>query len=124
MSYTKYMNTKRNKTIYTFVTVLFSLIIMMSASMYLFNHDMVVEVFTQLGYPTYLIYTMAIAKILGLIAIWSNKSKLLTQWAYAGFFFNILLGYMAHIAANDGNSISVFIAGVLLLISHHYYSKK
>ncbi len=37
--------------------------------------------------------------ILGLIAIWSNKSATLKEWAYAGFFFNFVLAFLAEVHA-------------------------
>ena len=56
---------------------------------------MVVESFTQLGYPAYLIYPFATAKLLGLVAIWTKKSETLKEWAYAGFTFDFLLAISA-----------------------------
>ncbi len=49
--------------------------------------------FSEIGFPTYLIIPLMSAKTLGLIAIWSNKSQLLKEWAYSGFFFLFLLEY-------------------------------
>lgn len=63
---------------------------------------MAAESFTGLGFPTYLIYWMAAAKILGLVAIWTNFSPTLKELAYAGFTFNCLLAISAHINVNDG----------------------
>jgi hypothetical protein len=41
----------------------------------LFNKEMFTDRFASLGYPTYIIYPLAFAKILGLVAIWSKKLK-------------------------------------------------
>ena len=75
---------------------------LISAGMYFFNNGVVAEIFTQLGYLTYIIYPLAIAKILGLVAIWTKKSNTLKEWAYAGFFFDFILALSAHLYVKDG----------------------
>jgi len=115
---------KRDNIIYLVATGLFTLNMLFSAGMYFFKHDMVVDMFTSLSYPSYIIYPLAIAKILGLIAIWTNKSKTLKEWAYAGFVFEILLAISAHINAADGQFLPACIALALVLISYFFYKKK
>ena len=101
-----------DRTIYWFSTILMCLIFAFSAGMYLTKYDMVKGFFEELSYPTYLIYPLAIAKILGIIAILSNKSQLLKEWAYAGFFFDSTLAILGHYYAGHGFGLSVvaFIA--------------
>ena len=84
---------------------------------------MVSVTFTRLGFPTYIIYPLAIAKILGLIAIWSRKSKMLKEWAYAGFFFDFVLALSAHLVVKDGEWIPAFVALILLSISYLWSNK-
>ena len=103
-------------------TVLLSLMMMMSAGMYFFNHAEVQKVFTALGFPAYIIYPLAIAKILGLVAIWTRKSPLLLNLAYAGFFYNFVLAFSAHVAAADGEFAGALMAMVLLAVS--YFTQK
>jgi len=117
------MNLNKEKIIYYTSTGLLTVMMLMSAGMYIFNHDMMAETFTKLGYPSYIIYPLAIAKILGLIAIWSNISKTLKEWAYAGFFFDFILALSAHINAGDGEYMPAIIALVLLLTSYFYSTK-
>lgn len=117
------MNTKKNKLVYYIATGFFSASMSISIIMYFFAHDMAVEAFTNLGFPTFIIYPLAIAKLLGLIAIWTNKSKTLKEWAYAGFTFNLLLGVAAHINVNDGEFIPAAIALVLVTISRIMHNK-
>ncbi len=112
------MSTKRNKIIYLIATGLLTALMLLSAGMYFFNHEMVAETFTNLGYPTYIIYPLAVAKILGLIAIWSRKNNILKEWAYAGFFFNMVLALGAHFAINDGEFGGALVGIVLLLVSY------
>lgn len=114
---------KRIKIIYWTSTGLLTVMMLMSAGMYIFNNVEVSKLFTDFGYPTYIIYPLAFVKILGLIAIWSNKSKTLKEWAYAGFFFDFILAASAHISINDGGFAPALVATVLLLVSF-LYSKK
>lgn len=44
----------------------------------------------QFGYPTYLFKFLAIAKILGVVAILVPGNPRLKEWAYAGFTFDLL----------------------------------
>ena len=109
---------KRDKIIYYVVTVLLSLIMLMSAGMYIFNNAAIQKAFETLGHPTYIIYPLAALKILGLVAIWSRQSARLKEWAYAGFFFNFVLAAAAHLQIGDGESMGAFVALTLLIVSY------
>ncbi|MGB1206262.1 MAG: DoxX family protein [Chitinophagales bacterium] len=84
---------------------------------------MISETIAKLGFPTYIIYPLAIAKILGLVAIWTKKSEALKEWAYTGFFFNFVLALTAHININDGEFAPASVAIVLLLVSYFFEKK-
>lgn len=114
---------KNIKRAYWASTGLLSAMMLISAGMYFFNNEAVSQTFTNLGFPTYIIYPLAIAKILGLVAIWTNKSKALKEWAYAGFFFDFLLATSAHIAINDGEFAGALVAMVLLFTSYFTWKK-
>ncbi|MEM1219204.1 MAG: DoxX family protein [Bacteroidota bacterium] len=104
--------------IYYVSTGLLTLLMLFSAGMYLFNTEMIKEAFTALGYPTYIIYPLAIAKLLGLVAIWTRLSPTLFEWAYAGFFFDTLLAAAAHLMVQDGGQGAAFVGVVLVLVSY------
>lgn len=74
--------------------------------------------FAEIGFPTYLIIPLMTAKILGLIAIWTNKSRLLREWAYSGFLFLFLLAMVAEINASVPDYFSPPLALALLLTSY------
>ncbi|WP_299672659.1 DoxX family protein [uncultured Polaribacter sp.] len=114
---------KTTKIIYYVATGLLTLLMLFSVSMYLFNNAELQTAFTALGYPTYIIYPLAFAKILGLIAIWFVANKSLKEWAYAGFFFNFVLAFFAHYMIGDGEQIGALIAIVLLLTSYFSWKK-
>ena len=114
---------KKIKIIYWTATGLLSAMMLMSAGMYIFNNAYVTEIFMNLGYPVYIIYPLAAAKILGIVAIITKKSKTLKEWAYAGFFFDFVLAFFAHIAISDGEFMGSLAAMVLLLTSY-FFDKK
>ena len=113
---------KTFKIVFYVATGLFSLLMLFSVGNYIFNHDMIIAAFQSLGYPTYLIYPLATAKLLGLAAIWFSPNPTLREWAYAGFFFNVTMAFFAHIQVADGQQFGAMIAFILGLLS--YLSRK
>lgn len=109
---------KTKKIIYWISTGLISAFLVMSAGMYIFGHDDVSLSFEHLGFPTYIIYPLAVAKILGVFAIVSGLSKTLKEWAYSGIFFNVLLAFFAHVMAKDGEFAPALVAMTLLFTSY------
>ena len=109
---------KTPKIIYYISTGLLTLLMLFSAGMYLFNNAEVAGMFTNFGYPTYIIYPYAIAKLLGLAAIWLIGNKTLKEWAYAGFFFAFILAFFAHVMIGDGEQMGAVLAMVFLITSY------
>lgn len=112
------MSTKTFKIIYYAVTGLLSVMMVMSAFMYFTNTEEVGNSFVSLGYPATLVVPLGIAKLLGLVAIWTRRSSLLKELAYLGFAINFTLALFAHISAQDGDFIAPIIALVLLAASY------
>jgi hypothetical protein len=105
---------KSLRIIYWIVTGLLSLLMLFAAFNYIFRHALIVDVFNKLGFPVYIIYPLAAAKILGVVAIITKRSKRLKEWAYAGFFFHFVLALSAHVNADDG--INALPAAVCLFL--------
>ncbi len=103
-------------------TGLLSLILMMSSGMYVFNNEMVQETFIALGYPTYLIYPLVVAKLSAVAILLSQKVSTIKEWVYAALFFEFVLAFFAHVMVGDGDQIVAFIAIALLIVS--YVSEK
>lgn len=114
---------KRDRIIYYIATGLLTANMLFSAGMYVLNHDYILAAFTKLGYPTYIIYPLAAAKILGLIAIWTKKSPLLKDLAYAGFFYNFFLAFFAHVMVGDSEWPGSLMAMTFLIVSFVYDRK-
>ncbi|MFD1551666.1 DoxX family protein [Putridiphycobacter roseus] len=104
-------------------TGLLSALLLMSAGMYIFKNADITELFSALGYPTYIIYPLAVAKILAVIAIWAPKMPTLKEWAYSALFFEFLLAISAHLNVNDGEFGGAVMALILLILSYFTYKK-
>ncbi|WP_435262928.1 DoxX family protein [Tenacibaculum sp. nBUS_03] len=115
------MNT--NKIIFYISTGLLTLLMLFSAGMYFFNHAEVAKMFIGFGYPTYIIYPYAVAKILGVVAIWFFKGHFFREWAYAGFFFAFILAFFAHIMISDGGQLAAVVALIVLTVSYIFDKK-
>jgi DoxX-like family len=101
------------KYIYWTATGILCLGYLAAAGLYLTQHAMVADIYSQLGYPAYLIYMLIAAKILGPLAILTRRSIALSDLAYAGMFFHLILAFSAHM--NSGvpgwqPSVVLFIA--------------
>ncbi|MFK7952453.1 MAG: DoxX family protein [Ekhidna sp.] len=112
-----------NKIIYWVSTGLLSLLMLFSASMYFIQTEDIKTIFSGLGYPPRIVIPLATLKILGLIAIISNKNKTLKEWAYFGFLIDFCLALEAHLSIKDGEHIGAVIALILLMISYTYNKK-
>ena len=64
--------------------------------------------FESFNYPTYIVIPLAIAKVLGVLMVLWRYSKWLTEWAYAGFFFDLVLATAAHHFADHGIGLSLY----------------
>lgn len=114
---------KRNQIIYYVTTALLSVLMLYSVSMYFFKHEDVSQMFTNFGYPTYIIYPYAVMKLLGLFAIWNPNFKIIKEWAYSGFFFAFVLAFFAHYMIGDGEHMGAIVA-LILLITSYIFNKK
>ncbi|CDF78928.1 conserved hypothetical membrane protein, DoxX-like family [Formosa agariphila KMM 3901] len=114
---------KRDKIIFYVATGLLSVIVLFSVSMYFFKHDDVALMFTNFGYPSYIIYPYAVAKLLGLFAIWNPNFKTIKEWSYSGFFFAFILAFFAHVMIGDGGQFTALLALILLIVSYIFNKK-
>ena len=114
---------KTNKIAFYVSTGLLSVLVLFSVGMYFFNHEEIVKAFISLGFPTYIIYPLAIAKLLGLFALWMLQKKVIVEWAYAGFLFNFILAFFAHYMINDGEQMGALMALLLLIVSYVFSNK-
>lgn len=106
------------KILYWTTTGILTLIMLFSVFNYFTKYEAISGFFEHFSYPTYLVYPLAIAKLLGLLTIWTNFSKWLKEWAYAGFFFNTTLAFFAHYITDGTGILFSSVAFICVLISY------
>jgi len=109
---------KTNKIIYWASTGLLSAMLLMSAGLYIFDNAVVSEMFTAFGYPTYIIYPLAVAKISAVTVLLTQKQSKIKEWAYSALFFEFILAFFAHFMIGDGEQMGAVIAMTLLIVSY------
>jgi len=107
-----------NKIIYYVSTAILTGVMLFSAQMYFFKYEAVAGFFTTMGFPTWIVYPLAIFKLLGLVAIWTRISPVLKDLAYAGFFYNTLLAFFAHYMHNGGGFTFAIVAFFAVVVSY------
>lgn len=111
------------KRVYWVCTGLLCLMMTGSAGAYLvttfLGDGQVAAVFAKLGYPTYLVVPLAIAKLAGVTAIITRRFPLVAEWAYAGFCFDLILAVGAHLSVRDGEFGPALVGLILLTVSRY-----
>jgi len=114
------MRTKQ--VVYWLTTAILCGIMLYSAAMYFTKTDVIKGFFETFNFPTYIVIPLAVLKLLGIIMIVWRKSKWLTEWAYAGFFFNLVLATTAHYQNGDG-LLGFSLYGLIVLFPSYVLGK-
>ncbi|QXI26348.1 DoxX family protein [Pseudomonas vanderleydeniana] len=102
---------------YWLSTVLLSLLYLMSATLYVIKKDWVHQTLAELNYPApYLVPFMVVVKVLGPLAILSRINVPLSDLAYAGMFFHLLLSGSAHLGLRRPKGALPACIGLVLLV--------
>lgn len=104
--------------IYTYwiSTVLLSLLYLSSATLYTFKRDFVAKAQADLGYRVpHLVPLLIVVKVLGPLAILSRASVPLSDLAYAGVFYHLILSGLAHLGVRSVKGALPALIGLLLL---------
>ncbi|MBI1334700.1 MAG: DoxX family protein [Armatimonadetes bacterium] len=115
------MNNQSNRTTrvgYWILTVLFSLMMALSATMYL-TSDAMVQAFRHLGFPTYFRVELALAKYAGVAALLAPVPDRVREWAYAGFGITLASAVIAH-SSVDGPQAAAMPAVFLIILCASY----
>jgi len=104
--------------VYWISTALLSVLYLASAAIYVTKRDWVRQVLAELGFQaSYLIPFMIIIKVLGPAAILSRVSVPLSDLAYAGIFFHLLLSGLAHVGVRKPAGALPAAVGLALLVT-------
>ncbi|MBQ4795086.1 DoxX family protein [Pectobacterium versatile] len=100
--------------IYWISTALLALLYVTSATLYVVKAGWVRQTLTDFGYPVYLHPLLIVVKILAVVAILSRYSIFLSDLAYAGIFYHLLLSALAHLGVKKPASVLPALAGLML----------
>ncbi|MCO4747423.1 MAG: DoxX family protein, partial [Proteobacteria bacterium] len=93
---------------------LFAFAIMPGAIMDIAQPEMVVEAMQIIDMPLYVITLIGVWKILGVLALANRRFRLINEWAYAGFFFDLTGASFAHAAGGD--TVTSIVVPLVFLI--------
>ena len=63
--------------------------------------DVVVDAMTRIDMPLYVVALIGVWKLLGIVALASPRFGRVSEWAYAGFFFDLTGAAVSHAAGGD-----------------------
>lgn len=108
------------KITYWVVTILAAALMTLSAIPDILLSAEAVEIFRHLGYPTYLLPFLGVAKLLGVIAVLQPWFGRLKEWAYAGLTFDLIGAFYSHLSVGDSAAFWIFPVVGLILVSASY----
>ena len=109
---------------YWVVTGLMAALMFMASVPDVLINPQAVAVFKHLGYPTYLLPFLGIAKLLGVLAVLLPGPRALKEWAYAGLFFDLVGALYSHLSAGDPVSVWAFAVIGLFLVGGSYVTAR
>ncbi|MNG79493.1 MULTISPECIES: DoxX family protein [Serratia] len=101
--------------IYWMSTTLLALLYVTSAALYVVKAGWVRQTLIDFGYPAYLHPVLIVVKLLAVIAILSRFSVFLSDLAYAGVFYHLILSALAHLGVKKPAGAIPALAGLMLL---------
>ncbi len=117
---------KKTNILYWSSTGLFCAFMLTSAIPNLLASEEWIAIMESLGYPAYLLPFLGVAKLLGVVALVVPGFARLKEWAYAGFFFDLLGATYSAIAVEGLQLPHAFmvIPFTLLALSYVYWHKR
>ena len=112
------MSDKTAKIVYWIATGLVALVYLGGGIFYISAHQMVAGMYENLlHYPSYIIWPLAILKLVAAVVILWRPSTFLSDFAYAAMFWHLLLAASAHISVGDPGWPPSVVTWVLLIVS-------
>src|ERR1700712_1963302 len=117
---------KTIKIIYWVCTILICALMLFSAISSFKTSPEGTAMAAHMGYPLYIFKFLAVAKILGVIAILVPGYPRLKEWAYAGLFFDLAGATFSAIARNgvDAKLSFMLLPFAFLFLSYTLYHRK
>ncbi|MBN6151574.1 DoxX family protein [Xanthomonas sp. AmX2] len=99
-------------------TALLCLLYLASATLYIARRGWVRQALADLGYPGYLVPILTAAKLLAVAAVASRFSVAVSDLAYAGVFYHLLLSAFAHLGVRKpGGAVPAALGLALAIVS-------
>ena len=100
-------------------TGLFTLMMVIAGVLYLIGPPPIVAAIRNLGYPDYLRQLLGFAKLLGAAALIAPGLRMLREWAYAGFTFDLVGAIASHTLSGEpiAQAAPALFALALLVVS-------
>jgi hypothetical protein len=119
------MTPKTTKTIYWIGTALTSLWFGTSGFCELTTNKLVWDITLKLGYPPHFIYTLGIAKVLGIIVLLiPGKLLRLKEWVFAGIFFDIIFAFASKLnVLGLASTMDAVIAFIMVTVTYIMFRK-
>ncbi|HKW03261.1 MAG TPA: DoxX family protein [Vicinamibacterales bacterium] len=115
---------KQKTLIYWAVTAPMAALMLLSAAPDLLQVPLAVSIFGHLGYPTYLLPFLGVAKTLGVVTVLFSPFPRLKEWAYAGLLFDVTGALYSHLSVGDPGSAWAPAAVAIGLISGSYLTHR
>jgi hypothetical protein len=120
----QHSKTKRLRAVYAATTVLFLALQAWSSWQYFSEAPRMTDTITELGYPVYFMKILAVAKVLGVLAIATGFSPALKEWAYAGFTFDVCGAFASHLSKGDSPVVALVPLAFFVVQLASYYCWK
>ena len=116
---------KKTKIIYWIFTILLIAMMLMSAVTSFMPNPQSEAMMQSIGYPYNVLYLLAVAKILGVIALLVPGFSRLKEWAYAGFTFDLIGAVYAFLMVGTPLADTAFmLVGLVLVFGSYIYHHK
>ena len=116
---------KRTKIIYWIFTVLLIALMLMSAVTSFMPNPQGEAMMKSIGYPYNVLFLLAVAKILGSIALLVPGFSRIKEWAYAGFTFDLIGAVYAFLMVGTPLADTAFmLVGLVLVFGSYIYHHK
>lgn len=102
---------------YWISTGFLSLLYLASATLYIVKRDWVRKTLVELGYPAYLVSLLTAVKIVAVVVILSRINVPLSDLAYVGIFYHLLLSALAHLGVRKPKDALPAAIGLVLLVT-------
>lgn len=116
---------KKTKIIYWIFTVLLIAMMLMSAVTSFMPNPQGEAMMSAIGYPYNVLHLLAIAKILGIIALLAPGFPRIKEWAYAGFTFDLMGAiYAFYMVGTPITGLAFMLVGLVLVFGSYIYYHK